>query len=73
MESERQNKNYDMLLLMLTDIIKEGSEILFAGNHTDILEKAFNVDIEGNSFYLPKVISRKKQIIPQISEVINSI
>ncbi|QSZ27561.1 putative manganese-dependent inorganic diphosphatase [Aceticella autotrophica] len=73
MESERKNKNYDMLLLMLTDIIKEGSEILFAGNHTDILEKAFNVDIKGNSFYLPKVISRKKQIIPQISEVINSI
>ncbi|SNX54034.1 putative manganese-dependent inorganic diphosphatase [Thermoanaerobacterium sp. RBIITD] len=72
MEKERKNKNYDMLLLMLTDIINEGSLVLFAGNHKDLLAKAFNIDITDNNFYLPYVISRKKQIVPPIAKAINS-
>lgn len=72
MEKERENKNYNLLLLMLTDIINEGSLILFAGNHKDLLRKAFNVNIDDNNFYLPYVISRKKQIVPPIAKAINS-
>lgn len=72
MENELKSKNYDMILLMITDIINEGSKILFVGEPKEILERAFNVEIKGNSFYLPKVVSRKKQIIPPISKVINS-
>ncbi|WAM31821.1 putative manganese-dependent inorganic diphosphatase [Caldicellulosiruptor naganoensis] len=72
MEEVLNSKNYDMILLMITDIINEGSKILFVGKHKDILEKAFNIEIKGNSFYLPKVVSRKKQIIPPITKIINS-
>ncbi|MDK2805813.1 MAG: manganese-dependent inorganic pyrophosphatase [Thermoanaerobacterium sp.] len=72
MEEERKNKNFDMLLLMLTDIINEGSLFLFAGNHKDLLERAFNISIDDNNFYLPYVISRKKQVVPPIAKAINS-
>lgn len=71
MEEERKNKSFDMLLLMLTDIINEGSLFLFAGNHKELLERAFNINIDDNHFYLPYVISRKKQVVPPIAKAIN--
>lgn len=72
MEKLRENKNYDFLLLMLTDIIDEVSEFLYVGNHKGILNRAFDVNIKGNSFYLPHVVSRKKQVISKIISAINS-
>ena len=59
----------DMLFFMLTNIIDESSEVVFAGNkarHT--LENAFGVNIEGDSALLPGVVSRKKQLLPSIVE-----
>lgn len=70
MEKIKRDKNYDMLLLMLTDIINEGSLILFVGNR-ELLMRAFDVEIKDNSFYLPYVISRKKQVVPPIVKAIN--
>ncbi|AIS53318.1 cobalt-dependent inorganic pyrophosphatase [Thermoanaerobacter kivui] len=72
MEKVKKDKGYDILLLMLTDIINEGSEILFVGNNKELVQRAFNVEIKNNSFYLPYVISRKKQVLPPIVKAINS-
>lgn len=72
MEKVKKDKGYDILLLMLTDIINEGSEILFVGNNKELLQRAFNVEIKNNSFYLPYVISRKKQVLPPIVKAINT-
>jgi len=71
MEQTRKDKKYDLLLLMLTDIINEGSEILFSTNNKEILIRAFNVNVTDNHFYLPYVISRKKQVVPPIIKAIN--
>ena len=63
----------DMLFFMLTDIISESSEIIFAGakaQHT--LNAAFGVSIDGDSAKLPGVVSRKKQLLPSIVEAIQS-
>jgi len=70
MDNLCKEKGYDLLLIMLTDIIKEGSEMLFVGEQKEIIEKAFNVKVEGNSFFLPGVISRKKQVVPPLSQAI---
>jgi manganese-dependent inorganic pyrophosphatase len=72
MEKVRSDKGYDILLLMLTDIINEGSEILFVGDNKELLERAFDVKIQNNSFYLPYVISRKKQVLPPLVKAINT-
>ncbi|CCJ33327.1 putative manganese-dependent inorganic diphosphatase [Caloramator australicus] len=63
-------KGYDLLIIMLTDIIREGSEIIFTGKEKDLIAKAFNVDVHNNFVFLPGVISRKKQIIPPLSQII---
>lgn len=65
-----RKEKYDLIILMITDIIKRGSEVLAFGE-TDYLEKAFGKKIKNNSLYLAGVISRKKEIIPPLMKVFN--
>jgi manganese-dependent inorganic pyrophosphatase len=51
-------------LLLLTDIIKVGSEILVVSDDENIVKKAFKKDIKNNSFWLDGCLSRKKQVVP---------
>ena len=62
------SKNLDVILIAVTDILECNSEILVLGNRVDVIEKAFNVKLESNRAFLPGVVSRKKQIAPQIME-----
>ncbi|MCH5253218.1 MAG: inorganic pyrophosphatase, partial [Lachnospiraceae bacterium] len=68
LETLRQEKEYELALLMITDILKEGSLIYCAGSGEDI-RQAFNVSGQGDCFFLPGIISRKKQIIPALSAI----
>lgn len=52
------------VLLLLTDIMVEGSQLLVVSDDESIVEKAFGVKIENNEVWLNGVLSRKKQIIP---------
>jgi manganese-dependent inorganic pyrophosphatase len=70
MKTVYKNKNYNLVMLMLTDIIKEGSELLFVGEDKELINKAFNVAPGENSVYLQGVVSRKKQVIPPLSAAI---
>jgi len=58
----------DMVVLMLTDVIKEASDLLFVGNAqaASSFEKAFNGKLSNNSIYREKILSRKKQVIPPL-------
>jgi len=56
------------VLLLLTDIMQEGSQLLVLSDDNSKIEKAFNVTLEDNQVWLPKVMSRKKQIIPFLEE-----
>ncbi|QCX32614.1 putative manganese-dependent inorganic diphosphatase [Caloramator sp. E03] len=62
-----KDKNYNLVIMILTDIIKEGSELLFVGENKELISKAFNIQISGNSVYLPNIVSRKKQVVPPLS------
>ncbi len=60
----------DFVILMITDIIKNGSYILYDNTPLtyNVLQRAFNEDIyEG--MYLENVVSRKKQVIPLLMEI----
>ncbi|SHO81248.1 Manganese-dependent inorganic pyrophosphatase [hydrothermal vent metagenome] len=59
----KENDNRDMVMLLLTDIIKEGSQILVSGDEA-VVEKAFDVKLENSEVWIDGVMSRKKQIIP---------
>lgn len=66
MEREMEQHNYDMMLLMLTDVLKEGTLLIAVGD-LDSVEHAFNVSFKQHAAFLPGVISRKKQIVPALS------
>jgi manganese-dependent inorganic pyrophosphatase len=66
MEHEMQKRGFDMMLLMLTDVLKEGTRLYVVGD-METVEHAFNVTLKNNAAYLPGVISRKKQIVPALS------
>jgi len=52
------------VLLLLTDIMQEGSQLLVLSNDNTKIETAFEKTLTDNQVWLPKVMSRKKQIIP---------
>ncbi len=64
MANECKINGYDFALLMITDIIKTGSELIFVGDHKDIFEHAFKKDPDSDYIFIPNVVSRKKQIVP---------
>lgn len=73
MQSEADSKGYDVVMLLLTDILTEGSQVLVAGERHDFVEKTFNVELKDSMAFLPGVLSRKKQVIPPLTNAINSI
>lgn len=68
METVASSGEVDMVYLMLTDILEESSELLCAGsNALDTAVRAFDVKAGDRSVYLKGAVSRKKQIIPQLT------
>ena len=64
---ELQRKNdFDMVILMITDVLREGSHLLYIGSD-DTIQQAFSVTPMNNQVFLPGVMSRKKQIIPMLT------
>ncbi len=66
-------ENYAMSLVMVTDIIKEGTYLLFSGEPKNLIGEAFKQDASKSVMYLPGVMSRKKQIIPPLSEAVKKL
>lgn len=56
------------VFLLLTDIMKEGSELLLVSDEPEVVRKAFNADPEAEVIWLPGVISRKKQVVPKFQK-----
>ncbi|MGG6796890.1 UNVERIFIED_CONTAM: manganese-dependent inorganic pyrophosphatase [Streptococcus canis] len=59
---------YSDFVLMITDIVNSNSEILAIGTNMDKVEAAFNFTLENNHAFLAGAVSRKKQVVPQLTE-----
>ncbi|GKU23597.1 putative manganese-dependent inorganic diphosphatase [Clostridium folliculivorans] len=73
MERKAEESGLKVVMLLLTDIINEGSQLLVAGKLPEIAERAFKVTLSENTAYLPGVLSRKKQVIPPITNAISNL
>lgn len=60
--------NLDLFMLLITDIINSNSQVIALGNRADLVEKSYNVKLENNTALLKGVVSRKKQVIPIMTE-----
>ncbi|WP_026694176.1 manganese-dependent inorganic pyrophosphatase [Peribacillus kribbensis] len=64
-------KNLDLFLFVVTDILTNDSVGLALGSRTDAVEKAYNVTLSEDTAVLKGVVSRKKQIVPVLTEIFN--
>lgn len=72
MNQKAESMGLEMIMLLLTDIINEGSQILVAGRSPEIAEEAFKVKLENSTTFLPGVLSRKKQVVPPLTQTITT-
>ena len=61
-----EKQSLDMVILMLTDVLLEGTQLIYVGDD-DIIQQAFGVTPRENTLFLPRIMSRKKQVIPMLS------
>ena len=73
MQENCEREGYDMDLMMVTDILEEATYLLFTGSPKTLIGEAFKKDASGTHVYLPGVMSRKKQMIPPLSEAVKKI
>ena len=66
MRTMRKEKKLTMMILMITDVLLEGSHIIYVGSD-ETIQQAFSVTPRENTAFLPHIMSRKKQIIPMLS------
>ena len=73
MEERAEKQGYSIFILMLTDIFNEASEMVVVGHNKELAAKAFGKTLVNNSFYAPGVLSRKKQVVPPITNTLTNI
>lgn len=56
------------VLFMLTDVIKEGTDLMVVSDDPAIIEGAFKGKIEGQSMWVDGMMSRKKQVVPSLQD-----
>lgn len=61
-------KNLGLFFFAITDIINSNSQVIAIGEMASIVEKAYNVKLNNNTALLEGVVSRKKQIIPVLTQ-----
>jgi manganese-dependent inorganic pyrophosphatase len=68
---EIEENNYDLFVLIVTDILKSDSKVLSLGADASSIEKAFDVALDDNTAILEGVVSRKKQVVPNITKALS--
>ncbi|MCL2171970.1 MAG: putative manganese-dependent inorganic diphosphatase, partial [Defluviitaleaceae bacterium] len=68
MEEYYESHDCSLVMLMITDIVSEGSEIIAIGRGKKLLEQAYGLKSDERSIFLPGVVSRKKQIVPTLTQ-----
>lgn len=68
METMIKEKGLDLFLLVVTNILENDSTALALGSKAAEVEKAFNVTLQNNTALLKGVVSRKKQIVPVLTD-----
>ena len=63
-----EKENLDLFMLLITDIVNSNSQVIVLGRDAALVEKAYGVKLENNTALLEGVVSRKKQVVPIMTE-----
>lgn len=67
MEEANKESNYDLFVLLVTNILDSDSELLVIGEPSEMVEKAFDIKLDNHRAFLKGVVSRKKQVVPPLT------
>ena len=65
---EVKSEGRHSVLFMLTDVVKEGTDLMVVSDDPAIIEGAFSGKIEGQSMWVDGMMSRKKQVVPSLQD-----
>lgn len=68
MQKTISEKDLDLFMLLITDIVNSNSQVIALGKRADLVEKSYQVTLENNTALLKGVVSRKKQVVPILTE-----
>lgn len=63
---------YELYVLIITNILESDSQGLVVGSHLEEVGRAFDQTVEDNEIKLSGVVSRKKQVVPQLTDVLEN-
>ena len=67
-KSKINNDGLALFVLAITDILNSNSQIIAIGERVDAVENGFGIKLENDTAFLGGVVSRKKQLLPQIDK-----
>ncbi|MGN1298835.1 MAG: manganese-dependent inorganic pyrophosphatase [Candidatus Scatovivens sp.] len=68
MQKTIDENKLDLFILLITDILNSNSQVIALGKATDLVERSYDVKLENNTALLEGIVSRKKQVIPILTE-----
>ena len=71
LEEIKQREGYSFILILVTDILKNGSYILYTKDSEELMKQVFKIDEIKEAYYVDDMVSRKKQVLPLILEQLN--
>ena len=69
-EKEQSQKNYDLVIMMFSNIMAEGSMFVYSGPLKNIMKDLIETEIDEMSGYDSEIISRKQQLVPKLSNLL---
>ena len=63
-----EDEDLDLFMLLITDIVNSNSQVIAIGSQASLVEKAYGIKLEDNTVLLEGVVSRKKQVVPIMTE-----
>jgi len=70
MNNIRRDERFDLLIFMQTEVVREGTLFLASCSSGELLKRSFGVNPSNGRFFLPGIMSRKKQVIPSITRAL---
>ena len=71
LEEINNKEGYKFIVIAITDILKNGSYLIFTENAKSVLEIIYKLDDIKQGYYVDGLVSRKKQILPAILSELN--
>lgn len=72
METINEINKFDLLMMCFTAADGSGSNLVFIGSLSNLVDEAFKEDIMDELYFVDGIISRKKQIIPKLSHCLET-